>query len=225
MAIYVAKIKGAKTPLPIAPNNGLSFNCVNWYSNTNVQYGIPIYQVSPFYLHDDNGYLLENIWQGSKVYLEVNPINKVINGKTIWQHPQETHVVNGELTLEYWQWRDKLWKNPYPVRYPNGYNGRHNCLFAVWCDNGKWEVLNYIPARKKIYCKVYEKLVKQTEAYQQLQALYDAGCTMQLCEIDVEDALITEELLIEKINDPRKPFGHGYVLAACLMRLTNIFDV
>jgi len=42
--------------------------------------------------------------------------------------------------------------------------------------------------------------------------------------MDVRPGLITEDLLRREINNPYQPFGHGYVLATCLLGLEKIFD-
>lgn len=91
-------------------------------------------------------------------------------------------------------------------------------------EDGQWLKLPYVPARKKIYCKVYANLVQGTEAYQQLKQLHDSGEGLQICEMDVRPGLITEEVLRRELNNPEQPFGHGYVLATCLLGLTHIFD-
>lgn len=187
-------------------------------------HGIPLYQISPYVLKDAEGHLFENIWQGSKVYETVDEQEEIKSGKLIWSHPTETHVVNDQLTPEFWAWRKKLWNNPYPVRYPNGFHGRHRCLYALWFENGDWIRLPYVPARKKIYCKIYAELVKETEAFKLLKALYDKGQSLQICEIDVRPGLMTEEVLRRELNNDKEPFGHAYVLATCLMDLTHIFD-
>ena len=222
-SLYVARITKITQQLPPAPEGVLNLNCLHFFPN-NVMHGIPLYQITPYYLKDAEGHIFENIWQGSKVYPSVDPQNEVKAGQTIWSHPGETHVVDGQLTPAFWAWRKKLWNNPYPVRYPNGFYGRHKCLYALWMENGQWITLPYVPARKKIYCKVYAELVQATEAYKMLKALYDSGQNLQICEMDVRPGLITEEVLRRELNNPNDPFGHGYVLATCLMGLTHIFD-
>ena len=222
-SLYVARITKITQQLPPAPEGVLNLNCLHFFPN-NVMHGIPLYQITPYYLRDADGHIFENIWQGSKLFEKVDPQHDVKAGQTIWSHPGETHVVNGQLTPAFWAWRKKLWNNPYPVRYPNGFYGRHKCLCALWMENGQWITLPYVPARKKIYCKVYAELVQATEAYKMLKALYDSGQGLQICEMDVRPGLITEEVLRREVNNANEPFGHGYVLATCLMGLTHIFD-
>lgn len=187
-------------------------------------HGIPLYQITPYYLKDKEGHIFENIWQGSKVYETVDAQNEIKAGNVIWSHPAETHVINGKYTGQFWAWRKKLWNNRYAVRYPNGFYGRHRCLYALWHNGVEWVQLDYITARKQIYCKVYVELVQATEAYQMLKVLHDSGQALQICEMDVRPGLITEEVLRRELNNPQQPFGHGYVLATCLMGLTHIFD-
>lgn len=71
---------------------------------------------------------------------------------------------------------------------------------------------------------MYYELVKETEAFKMLKALYDAGNHLVINEIDVRESEITEEVLLREINNDQAPFGHGYVLATCLMDLTHIFN-
>lgn len=225
MSIYVNRITKITQPLPPLPVDGvLNLNCLHFFSN-NVMYGIPLYQISPYVLKDAEGHIFENIHQFSKCYKAVDAQHEVKSSKIIWSHPAEVHINdNGEFTKEFWQWRSKGWNNPYPVRYPNGYHGRSKCLFALWYENGEWIKLDYISARKKIYCKIYAELVQETEAYKMLKELVNNGTSIQICEMDVRPGLITEEVLRRELNNPDFSYGHGYVLSACLMGLTHIFD-
>jgi hypothetical protein len=223
MAIYVNRIVKVAQQLPPAPDGVLNLNCLNWYPN-NVMYGINLYEITPYYIHDAEGHLFENLWQFSKVYKSIDAQHEIKAGKVIWSHPAEVHIRDGKYTPEFWNWRKKGWNNKYPVRYPNGYYGRHKCLYALWYENNQWVPLKYIPARKKIYCKIYAMLVHETTAFKQLKHIHDSGQGLQICEMDVRPGLITEEVLRRELNNEKEPFGHGYVLATCLMGLTHIFD-
>lgn len=221
--IYVNRIVKVAQPLPPAPEGVLNLNCLNFFTN-NIMHGIPLYQITPYYLKDTEGHIFENLWQFSKVYEKVDAQHEVKANKVIWSHPTEIHLKDGGLTPAFWAWRKKGWNNQYAVRYPNGFHGRHRCLCAMWFENGAWATLPYVPARKKIYCQVYANLVQATDAYKQLRELYDQGQSLQICEMDVRPGLITEEVLRRELNNPDQPFGHGYVLATCLMGLTHIFN-
>lgn len=189
--------------------------------------------LSPYVLRDEEGCLLENVWQFSKLYGEV-AAQRVSLGPDhiIWEHPAEKHVNErtGEPTHAYWAWRAKGMNNRWAVRYPNGFEGRHSCLCSLWRD----EKLGYIDARKKIYCAEYARLAPPTYAFQTLRAMLDEGINLQLLEVDGPDPtlryapydqisaeqpglLITEATIRLLVNDGRKPFGHGYVIAALLL--------
>jgi hypothetical protein len=225
MAISIARITKVNQELPSAPNGFLNLNCLNFFPN-NVMYDIPLYEISPYVLKDSDGHLFENLWQFSKVYSKINEQYEVKAGKVIWSHPAEIHITDdNKLTQAFWVWRRKGWNHPYPVRYPNGYYGRHLCICALWYENEQWLSLSYVAARKKIYCKVYANLVQQTNAFKMLKYLYDSGQSLQICEIDVRPGPINEEVLRRELNNDKEPFGHGYVLATCIMGLTHIFDV
>jgi hypothetical protein len=197
----------------------LNINCLNFFSN-NIIDNIHLYQISPYVLKDNDGHILENIYQGSKVYEKVDEQREIKSGKLIWEHPSEIHVKDGNLTPEFWNWNNK-----HAVRYPNGFYGRHICLFSLWYENGQWMKLSYIQSRKKIYCSVYCELVQQTDAYKKLKQLYNNGINLQICEIDVRPCLLSREVLEREINNTKEPFGHGYVLATCLMECTDIFQI
>lgn len=240
--IYVARITKVTDTLPQAPEGVMNLNCLNWFRNNTYQ-GIPLYELTPYFLRDEEGVIFENLWQSSKVYGSVQAQHEIKAGKVIWSHPSEVHVdQNNQVNAAYWNWRHKLRSNPYAVRYPNGYHGRHTCRCSLWIkpstkpsiegstegsinpSTDVWQALPYIPARKEIYCKSYARLVQQTTAYKQLKAAVDAGTSIQICEMDVRLGPVTLDVLRYELNNPQQPFGHGYVLAACLLGVTHIFD-
>lgn len=93
-------------------------------------------ELGPYVLEDDDGCIMENIWQFSKVYKNV-PASKQYYSQwddtVIWDHPAETHIdSDGNLTDEYWEWRRKGYNNKYPVRYPVGMKHRSECLYSFY---------------------------------------------------------------------------------------------
>ena len=88
--------------------------------------------LSPYFLKNAKGQLMECIWQFSKSYSSVTAqrqySSKYQYGNSdylVWEHPAEKHVdEKGEPNNKYWKWRKKGMNNPKPVRYPNGYAGR-----------------------------------------------------------------------------------------------------
>jgi hypothetical protein len=141
-----------------------------------------------------------------------------------------------EPTPAYWAWRKKGENNHYAVRYPNGFHGRTTCICSLWQaePDGPFERLGYIEARKKIYCGEYRRLAPQTGAFQRLLSLLAQGMNLQLVEVDGPDPTLTfppyneiskeqpgllmgEDTIRLLIDDSRKPFGHGYAIAALLL--------
>ena len=151
----------------------------------------PWWRLSPYYLNE-NGEIMENIWQSSKVYETVPQTTQYYPGnrsRVIWNWKKENHVIDGELTLEYFKWRAALRANKYAVRYPVGFHHRHNCLYAIADDNEENlddqksattsgcltnsatlnQCLDYVQSRKKIYIPVYTKLAKKERQFNRLR--------------------------------------------------------
>jgi hypothetical protein len=197
-------------------------------------------KLSPYNVKNEKGQILENIWQFSKWYpsvdkQEIHLSARYPNSRVIWNHPAETHAIKDEPTDEYWAWREKGMNNPYAVRYPAGFQNRHNCICSLWeDDNGEYDQLDYLTARKVIYCGEYIKAYKSIDDYHLLKKKLDNGENLQIIEVDGPDPTctyypynkisvdnpglkITEKRIKILLNDPRKPFGHGYVIAALLL--------
>ncbi len=203
--------------------------------------------LGPYDLKDDRDRIMENIWQGSKVYEKV-PVSIQTysrrNSTIVWEHPAENHVRDGELTSKYRAWRKKLMENIYPVRYPVGFKHRHECLYALAEDeNGEMDEknkLDYIESRKKIYVPLYIGLVKKQPRFRELKKKLQKN-NLLIIEVDgphqesmayyqktygvaddfIEDdtMLITEKNIKIMLNDPKHPFGHGYCLPIALLEM------
>jgi hypothetical protein len=137
---------------------------------------------------------MENAWQFSKVYPEF--------------------LSGTEIKPEYFEWAEKGWSDPKAYRYPMG-KGRIP-KFSYWDG----EHLSYVEARKRIYIPVYYRAVKDTEAFEYLQALYNdhREKDKNLYLIDF-DAYRHKELgwtYEEVINCPTKKMGHAFILAMAL---------
>ena len=174
----------------------------NGYTNVTVKTYHPL---SPFILKDGNNNIMENIWQASKIYPTVFKQEQPKNG---WYWPEEDHIVKDNTTVrknnniqlvngqivggnidvsKYIKWRGALTSHHSPVRYPNGYNGRHTCVCSIWHDekdNNNFLYLDYITARKKIYCKVYCDLIRNHSEFKKLQDRLLSG--EKLCILDVD---------------------------------------
>jgi hypothetical protein len=144
--------------------------------------------------------IMENRWQFCKVYYQVPESTQYIskNNKTIiWQHPEEIHV-DGECYLneKWFTWCLKGMFNKTAIRYPVGFNARHECLGCVPNDlmekifNGERpkihtsQLLQYIDSRKQIYAPIYASLVAQTTKFKQLQERLKKGEKLLIIEVD-----------------------------------------
>lgn len=148
----------------------------------------------------ENGwaYNVENAWQYSKVYPE---------------HIGE----QGQILPEYFQWREQGFKNKQAIRYPMGKKGSKP-LFSLL--GGKR--LDYILARKKIYLPLYQEQLNNLhgdKAFmdQAVQFLHEnRNGIIEIKDFDVVRIGFDGShhgLIEEKLNDPAKPFGHGYMVA------------
>lgn len=196
-------------------------------------------ELSPYLLTNSRGFIMENIWQFSKVYEKVKYSKQIYSQwdrTVIWEHPEETHVdEDGDLTLEYLEWRRKGYRNKYPVRYPVGIKDRHKCLYSYW----RKEKLDLIEARKKIYLPIYKKLVKRQPKFHKLLDMLKKGINLLIIEVDgphqesleyykskynVNDNFIENDTILANyenlqimLNDKKHSFGHGYCLAIALL--------
>jgi len=206
----------------------------------------PHYQLSPYYLKNSKGFIMENIWQFSKVYEDIPVATwkppKNTTDKTI-SHPAETHITDGKVNKNYWKWRSKGFKCPYPVRYPVGFNHRHKCLYALKSKK-HMKQLGYIESRKKIYLPIYQKLAKREKMFWDILEKVQNGKNILIFDVDgphqesleyykkkykikndfiqnnsvdVSDKKAMKILL----DDEKHPFGHGYCLALALLKELN----
>lgn len=181
--------------------------------------------LSPYVLKDEEGHILENIWQFSKVYPKVTaqkqPISRFQPKTIVWEYPEEIHISpkTGEVNSKYWDWREKGMNNWYAVRYPNGFNGRSSVLYSLWPNNKQGKKLDYVEARKQIYCGEYARLSPKCESFKKMKEMLEEGKNIQIIEVDGPEGglVINEEIIREKIVDLKKSFGHGYTLAALLL--------
>ena len=95
-------------------------------------------------------------------------------------------------------------------------------LYASWPDYGA--EMDYVTSRKKVYVPLYHEMMIHTESAEMHKQRVENGINVVIYDFDgprLEDGSVTclevtEELLREKINDVRFPFGHGYIVAAHL---------
>lgn len=231
------QIGGEKLSVPSGPGR-------TYYPNTrdvvihssNVGFGGSL---SPFHLRDESGRIMENVWQFAKLYPSVEaqrqPMSRRWQLQTIiWEHGAETHTGGAPDHVPndaYWAWRAKGMANKYAVRYPVGYHARHTCLCHV-TDQG--DKLDYIEARKRIYCEFYVRHGQHKQDFLEMKRMLGSGTDVQILDVDGPDfsldyapydsisandrgMIMSEECVRMLLHDTRKPFGHGFVIAALLM--------
>lgn len=229
MSIRLRKVfKISDKPKPSKDKDGKEYtviNCLSWFPNNLLgESKIPLYQVTPYHLRDPkSGCIFENIWQSVKIYRKVYEQKAATPWDADWNHPAETHIIddgkgNLVITPEYFAWRLKLANHPKAVRYPNGKQGRHECVCALWSpDNVTWKIYKYFEARKEIYCKLYAEYVKETESFKQLKKFYESGINLELMDVDCPDSIeVTKENYEKYLITQTPAFGHTWTLAACL---------
>jgi len=154
--------------------------------------------LSPYVLTDSKGRIMENLWQFSKVYTRVHA-----QTQPNWTWGAEEHYITdkktakGHLSPDYWEWRQAGMEHDKPIRYPNGFKGKAECLFALWPDDNK-SVLNqkakmkeigYIEARKKIYAPLYAGMARINPEFAKLREMLESGISLQIIDVDGPDVV------------------------------------
>lgn len=225
--------EGKKQIFPKVPNY-TSIVCLT----PSTKYG----SLGPYVLCDEMGRLIENVWQFSKVYKKVPKTKQVYSrwdSRVIWDHHEEVHTdSSNNPNKNYWEWRKKGMECKDPIRYPVGKKARGMCLYSI-PEHDKNKRLNYIDARKEIYCRVYTNSVRGAPQFHELKKRIDSGENLLIIEVDgprqesleyykekynvdndfiVNDTIdVTKENLDIMLNDDKHSFGHGYCLAAALL--------
>lgn len=175
----------------------------------------PVYEKEIFGTGELIAQNFENYWQYGKMFPELGHID-----------------IQGFPTPSWYIFRTKGYAKIKGDRHPDGTKtndvafidatGKNHYRYSTATSSMymNW-IMDYITSRKYIYCKGYAYLVKRTPAFQSLVQQIDAGLSVQIIDFDVIEGshLITKEFLKDRVNDPTKPFGHGYVIAALLAGL------
>jgi len=150
----------------------------------------------------NNGVILENYYQFSKIYEEVPYVKETYsryNSQVIWEYPTEKHINNTlpkpnpiitinkkYINKKYWKWRQKGFECQYPVRYPVGRSKeqRAKCIGSIVKKGDKLKLLNYVEARKRIYLPIYKKSVKKETSFKNLVNRVQRGENLLIIEVD-----------------------------------------
>ena len=145
---------------------------------------------------------MENLWQFSKVLAN------------------ETDA-NGEPSQLFFDRRDEGFSSPVGIRRKADTSPVQFFYFG-----GKR--LNLVEARKQIYCRYYESLVVQTDAYRALEDILNSGINIQFLGYDGHDydpeADPNGSQLNQFLQDTSRSFGHEFVLAG-LLNNKKVWDV
>lgn len=221
------------------------FSPIMAISTSNDQYQA----LSPFYLRDEYGRIMENLWQFSKVFRGDSKGFVPTSASIFWKYPRHKQLENDQITKDYLEWREQGMNNNMAVRYPASKKYKNTVAFSlvksdiVSLDNPP---LNYIEARKQIYIPTYTRLLIKTPQFQELRNRWLSGENLLILDIDgprstsLNYYMSTYNLGINFIqnnsmeatynnidimmNDPKHPFGHGYCIALALLNSININD-
>jgi hypothetical protein len=197
MTVYVASMKMRGTWAP-KPDNTLTINVTSMQSTTS-QFRADFSPMSPIKGLYKGFYCFESYWQAYKCFDYLG------------------HLTNPEKRLEFIQW----WKD-----LDTGKRRHPLCkkppVHAIYDDG---IVRGYIDARKNIYVPQYYDLMINTESFKKCKKLVESGNNVVIYDFDgprnndgSNTCLeVNLEMLKNKINDVKFPFGHGYVVAAALM--------
>ena len=139
------------------------------------------------------------------------------NYESRWQSGKIFEGIDEKVVKDWW----KTQKEP-KRRYPKGKGKRVLCArFEGYEDIGD---MDYVMARKEVYVKEYYDLIKDRERTLYWKKLLEEGENITIYDFDgprTEDKGVTclelnEDLLRDKINDLKFPFGHGYIVGMIL---------
>lgn len=152
--------------------------------------------IGPYELKDEEGHIMENVWQFSKVYPRVEASKQRksrFESVVVWDHPAEQHLLDpgqpaapANCTPEYWAWRLKGFEAPYAVRYPPGYGKMDRCVGClVGTEAGGYQgPLGYVESRKALYLPLYARLARQSPLFGELRRRFARGEKLLIAEVD-----------------------------------------
>jgi hypothetical protein len=175
------------------------------------------YKIEKKYIKwDIYGLNIEDCWQCSKVYpAHLENIDHTKSNKWLknWEQYSKIGRFSNEARrhrIPKGKWIDKMQQ----ITHKN----KNIPLFSYF----EGEKLSYIQARKKMYMLWYEQLCKKQNTFLDLYHRHLNGENFILFDYDglQHDKYnfdINKELLIKLIDNNNIPFGHGLVLACCLL--------
>lgn len=138
------------------------------------------------------------------------------NFEAFWQSGKVFEGIHEEKVKAFWHKVSEAKR-----RYP-GSKGK-SVLYARF-EHAPEEQMDYVTSRKKVYVPRYVDLIRDREMTLYWTEQVAAGKDIVIYDFDgprtadggVTCLEVNRELLCEKINDVQFPFGHGYIVAACV---------
>ena len=139
------------------------------------------------------------------------------NYESRWQSGKIFEGIDEKMSKNWWKAQTKPKR-----RYPKGKGKTILCArFEGYEDIGD---MDYVTARKTVYVKEYYDLIKDRERTLYWKKLLEEGQSITIYDFDgprTDDKGVTclelnEDLLRDKINDLKFPFGHGYIVGMIL---------
>ena len=158
----------------------------------------------------------------SKNRIHFSPMTEIQGGyngywnfESYWQSGKVFENIPIETTKKWW----RELKEP-KRRYPKSKGKK--VLYALFDDND--EKMDYVTSRKKVYVPQYYDLIKDKDIIEEYKQILMTGKNIIIYDFDGPRHIngnvlcleLTNDLLIDKINDTRHPFGHGYIVASCI---------
>jgi len=140
---------------------------------------------------------VENIWQFSKVFAQDIGLNE-------------------KPTPDWFAARLKGWADP--KGYQRAKKKQVAGVKPVFFFWGREDKLEFIEARKRIFCRVYAMLATRTAAYRKLVELIQKGTNVQILGLEGYDYVQEQRSLNQCLLDPERGFGPAFVLAGLLTK-------
>lgn len=137
-----------------------------------------------------------------------------INFEAYWQAGKVWDTIPREQSVLWWKSQTAAKR-----RYPSG----RVVLWAIFEDVSE-KKLDYVSSRKLVYAPQYAAYIANTTSLKKWKDIVHSGQDVVVFDFDgvrkingdVDIKIISLDLLKEKINDTRHPFGHGFIVAALL---------
>ena len=138
-----------------------------------------------------------------------------LNFEAYWQSGKVFHNLSPEKTVAFWKGIQE------PKRRFPGSRGK-KVMYAQWPSHEKQ--MDYVTSRKEVYVPLYHDYMTDRGRAMYWKQWVEEGHDVLVCDFDgprlsngdITVLPLSLDLLVEKINDPTFPFGHGYVVAAYL---------